>query len=234
MRIQKYFSEQGILSRRETEESILAGKVSVNGEIVTDLGRQIDPLKDIVKVVADKKGYASDKQTILINKPRGIVSSRIKGEGKTIYELFPEYEHLHITGRLDKESEGLLLLTNDGVLAKKITGEKHEVEKEYYVKVREVVTESALARLAKGVKLEDGMTLPALVKRRGAHEFSIVLTEGRNHQIRRMADVVHYTVTQLTRVRIGTLSLQGLNEGAARALTQKEVASFKKQPATHA
>lgn len=234
MRIQKYFSEQRILSRRETEEAILAGKVSVNGEIVKDLGRQIDPLKDVVQIVAGKGVPVDLKQTVIINKPRGIVSSRIKGEGETIYELFPEYEHLHITGRLDKESEGLLLLTNDGVLAKKITGEKHEVEKEYYVKVREIVTEPALAQLAKGVQLEDGMTLPALVKRRGAYEFSIVLTEGRNHQIRRMADVVHYTVTKLTRVRIGTLRLEGLSDGAARTLTQKEIESFKKQPVHHA
>jgi pseudouridine synthase len=230
MRIQKYFSEQGILSRRETEAYILAGKISVNGEVVKDLGRQIDPDKDTVKIIdgKGKKDPIAKKEAVLINKPRGIVSSRIRGEGKTIYELFPKYLHLNITGRLDKESDGLLLLTNDGVLAKKITGEKHEVEKEYHVSVREAVEASKLARLAKGVRLSDGMTLPAVVEKRGMHEFSIVLREGRNHQIRRMADVVHLTVTRLTRVRIGTLSLRGLSVGAARVLTPAEIESFKK------
>jgi 16S rRNA U516 pseudouridylate synthase RsuA-like enzyme len=115
MRIQKYFSEQGILSRRETEEALLAGRVSVNGEIVTDLGRQIDPEKDTVEMVAGKKGPVPDKETVLINKPRGIVSSRIGSEGTTIYDLFPQYELC--PSRTVSSSYGLARLRSDhGIL----------------------------------------------------------------------------------------------------------------------
>ena len=228
MRIQKYFSQEGILSRRETEKYIRAGKISVNGEIIKDLGRQIDPARDKVEIVGGKKRATDKKETVIINKPRGIVSSRIKSEGKTVYDLFPQYKHLHIAGRLDKDSEGLLLLTNDGVLAKKLTSEAHVVEKEYRVFVREAVRPNVLSIMSRGMRLPDGMTLPAKTKRTGAHEFTITLMEGRNHQIRRMADAVHLTVGRLVRVRIGPLTLGTLKSGEARALSSNEIDILKK------
>ena len=216
------------MSRRETEKYIRAGKISVNGEIIKDLGRQIDPARDKVEIVGGKKRATDKKETVIINKPRGIVSSRIKSEGKTVYDLFPQYKHLHIAGRLDKDSEGLLLLTNDGVLAKKLTSEAHVVEKEYRVFVREAVRPNVLSIMSRGMRLDDGMTLPAKTKRTGAHEFTIILTEGRNHQIRRMADAVHLTVGRLVRVRIGTLTLGTLKSGEARTPSSNEIDILKK------
>ena len=226
IRIQKHLSEQGILSRREAEKYIRAGKILINGKVAL-IGAKIDPTKDRVEVVGINKG-SSSKETIIINKPRGIISSRIKSEGKTVYDLFPEYGHLHITGRLDKESEGLLLLTNDGILAKKITDDKHEVEKEYYVSVREDVQDTQLRAMAQGLRLRDGITLPAKAKRLSRREFSLALKEGRNHQIRRMTDKIRLTITKLVRTRIGTINLGNLKEGKARKLTEKEVESLKK------
>jgi pseudouridine synthase len=231
MRIQKYLSEQGILSRREAEQYMLAGKVLLNGAVVKDLGRQMDPEKDRVKVLPitdSKKETIAKKKTVVIYKPRGIVSSRIKTEGKTIYELFPQYSQLHIAGRLDKESEGLLLLTNDGVLAKKLTGEDHQIEKEYRVTIQELVSENPLRKMATGIRLKDGMTLPAKTFQIDDHEYGIVLREGRNHQIRRMADGVRLTVTRLVRVRIGTIHLGNLAVGKDRELSEQEVAALKK------
>ena len=226
MRIQKYLSEQGIMSRREAEAYIRAGKILVNGKVAL-IGEKIDPEKDKIKIVGEEN-KAIAKETIIINKPRGIVSSRIKSEGKTIYDLFPQYGHLHITGRLDKESEGLILLTNDGVLAKKITGDKHEIEKEYNVSVREDVQDTQLRAMAQGLRLRDGKTLPAKTSRLGRREFSIVLKEGRNHQIRRMTDKVRLTITNLKRVRIGGITLGSLKEGGVRKLNQKEIESLKR------
>ena len=222
MRIQKYLSEQGVMSRRAAEAAMRAGKVAVNGEIVRDLGRQIEPLRDKVEV----KGVATG-ETVLINKPRGIVSSRVLREGRTIYQEFPHYAHLHVAGRLDKESEGLLVLTDDGVIAKQLTGAAHPVEKEYHVTVRENLRGSELAAMARGVRLKDGMTLPATVTKLDAHSFSIVLREGKNHQIRRMADKARLTVTRLVRARIGPLTLQGLKPGAARTLSKEETMALR-------
>ena len=226
IRVQKYLSEQGILSRREAEKYIRAGKILINGKVAL-IGAKIDPSKDKVKVI-DEGNQSLSKETIIINKPRGIVSSRIKSEGKTIYDLFPEYGYLHITGRLDKESEGLLLLTNDGILAKKITGDKHEVEKEYHVSVRENVQDTQLRAMERGLRLRDGITLPSRAKRLGRREFSLTLKEGRNHQIRRMTDKVRLTITNLVRTRIGTINLGNLRGGKARKLSEKEVESLKR------
>lgn len=227
MRIQKYLSGRGILSRRETERYILAGKIMVNGAIVKDLGRQIDPEKDKVAIQGGESG-TKKKETIVINKPRGIVSSRIQREGKTLYELFPEFKHLHLAGRLDKESEGLCILTSDGVLARLLTGKEHHVEKEYEVTVQERVMPLALSRMAQGIRLSEGVTLPARTYRIGQRGFGIVLREGRNHQIRRMADAVGLTVVKLRRIRIGPIELKHLNSGGSRKITEHERVSLQR------
>lgn len=223
MRIQKYLSNLKILSRRETEKAILAGKIKVNGEIVKDLGRQIDPDKDKVEFTGNKK----QKTTVLFNKPRGISSSKVASEGKNIFDLLPQFKHLNAIGRLDKESEGLILLSNDGTLTNIITGPEHLVEKEYIVEVREKVSQTQMNALSQGMMLTDGPTLPTTAKKINDHTYSIILKEGRNHQIRRMSDRVRLTITKLTRVRIGHLTIGDLKPGEYVELSNEEILKFK-------
>jgi 23S rRNA pseudouridine2605 synthase len=223
MRIQKYLSEQGILSRRKAEEYIRAGKIRVNGQ-VAQIGHSIDPTKDKVEVMGET---TTQFTSVLVYKPRGISSARAGAEGKTIYDLLPQFSKLHIAGRLDKESEGLLILTNDGILAKQLTSDKHLIEKEYEVHTQERVEGPMLGHMTRGIKLKDGMTLPAEVTKISHNKFKIILREGRNHQIRRMADAVHLTVARLTRKRIGPLTTSKLQPGAFRELTPQEVSTLK-------
>lgn len=226
MRIQKYCSEQKLCSRREAEEYMKSGLITVNGSVVRDLGRQIDPKKDIIKILRPKE-KGEGKITIVVNKPRDIVSSKIKEEGKTIFELLPEYAHLHTVGRLDKDSEGLLLLSNDGTVTAAVTSDKHLVEKEYEVTVRETIEPLSIRRMEQGVTLEDGPTLPAKVKKINDHKFVIILKEGRKHQIRRMAAEVRLTIVKLVRTRIGDILLKNLKPGAHRIVTDQELRALK-------
>lgn len=228
MRIQKYLSEQGIASRRETEALIERGLVSVNGKVVRELGVQIDPLTDTVEVHAQAKRELQAKTTVVLNKPRGIASSRIGSEGKTVYDLFPQFERLDIVGRLDKASEGLLILSDDGVVARAVTGDHHGMEKEYTVSVREETNAGRLKSLEPGIELEDGLTLPCRTQLVDKHTFRIVLREGRKHQIRRMCEYLHLTVVQLKRIRIGPVQLTGLKTGEFRHLSPAEVTALKR------
>lgn len=227
MRIQKYLSEQGVASRREAETLMLAGLISVNGEIVKDLGRQIDPLTDTVQLHPRAQKNIDQKQSVLIYKPRGIVSSNIRSEGKTIAEAFPNYKHLFPIGRLDKASEGLLILSNDGTLSKVLTGDQHVVEKEYVVTVQEELTPHNIKLFERGIDLSDGKTLPAKAEMIHAHMFSITLKEGRNHQIRRMAEALRLTVTNLKRIRIGKVKIARMKPGESRVLKPKEIEDLK-------
>ena len=228
MRIQKYLSEQKISSRREGERYIKEGLIKVNGIVVTNPATQIDPAKDTIELLADAAKAQGEKTTIAINKPRGYVSSKLQREGKPIFELVPQFANLNAVGRLDKESEGLLLLSNDGAITAAVTGDEHLVEKEYEVCVHERVTPSKINKMASGIELEDGMTLTAITKQLGDHEFRIILKEGRKHQIRRMCEAMHLTVASLKRFRIGGVLLGNLRPGAFRKLTEREIASLKK------
>lgn len=228
MRIQKYLSEQGICSRREAEDLIKRGLIAVNGSVVREMGVQIDPAHDTVTVLPFAQKEMASKQTIALYKPRGISSSRIKSEGQSVYDLFPKFEQLDVIGRLDKASEGLLLLSNDGVVAKAVTGEAHTTEKEYEVTVREDLNAGRLKKLEPGIVLEDGPTLPCATLLVGPHRFRIILHEGRKHQIRRMCEFLHLTVVQLRRLRIGPITLGDLKPGTFRELTPAQVASLKK------
>ncbi|PIP56864.1 hypothetical protein COX05_00820 [candidate division WWE3 bacterium CG22_combo_CG10-13_8_21_14_all_39_12] len=219
MRIAKYFSQQKIASRREAEEYLKKGQVTVNGEVVKDMGRQIDPDKDVVEII----GKMVSKTTIAYFKPRGISSSTIEEEGTNVFDVLPQYESLNTVGRLDKQSEGLILLTDDGVLASIITSDKHIIEKEYRVTVREIINPKQLLFLEKGVFLEDGLTLPVSIEIIDEHTFTIVMKEGRKHQIRRMANAVNLTIENLTRTRIGPITLDKLKEGSYRTLKLDEV-----------
>lgn len=227
MRIQKYLSEQGICSRRQAEAFIRTGHVLVNGKVVDTLGTQIDAMIDTVTLAPEAQAQLQAKMTVAAFKPRGVTSSRIRSEGTSIFDILPELEHLHLVGRLDKESEGLLLLSDDGALAKQVTGDMHLIEKEYRIEVREMVKPELLQELETGVRLDDGMTLPARAYFENNHTFRLVLKEGRKHQIRRMCDYVHLTVESLKRIRIGPVTLRGLRPGAFRELTPEEVAALK-------
>jgi pseudouridine synthase len=221
MNLPKYFSTHQILSRREAERAVRAGKVKVNGVIEKNPARSILET-DKVEIVGDLE----EKTTVAFNKPRGISSSKIADEGTNIFDLLPQFSALNAVGRLDKESEGLIFLSNDGVLAKVLTGD-HLIEKEYLVEVREEVTQTKLNAFEKGMVLNDGLTLPAKAQMLSPHSFSLTLKEGRNHQVRRMANKVKLTILKLKRVRIGLITLDGMKTGEFRKLTSKEVKALK-------
>ena len=230
MRIQKYFSEKGILSRREAERALLAGRIRINGVVVKTLGTVINPDTDRIELAQEKISRDKPAQkTFAIYKPRGIVCSKNSAEGKTIFDLFPTLKkyNLNTVGRLDKESEGLLLLSNDGTITNAITGGSHRIKKEYEITVRERVTQSALKKMESGIRLDDGMTLPAQTTRISDHVFRIILVEGRNHQIRRMANALRLTISSLKRVRIGNITLNNISSGTYRELTNKEAMDLK-------
>ena len=227
LRIQKYLSEQGVCSRREAEDLIRRGLISVNGKVVREMGVQIDPDVDVVKLLKGSERIMSEKMTVALNKPRGIVSSRASSEGKTIFNILPQFQQLNIVGRLDKESEGLILLSNDGAVTKAVTGDEHITEKEYEVVVREDIPSRMKRLFEAGIKLDDGPTLPAKVRMVSPHIFRIVIREGRKHQIRRMCEFMHLTVVKLKRVRIAHITLGKLKIGEYRTLTREEVAGFK-------
>ncbi len=226
MRIQKYFSEQKVLSRRETEQYILRGKIKINGEVVRDLGRQVDPTKDTIEII----GGLTETTTAVINKPRGISSSKIRSEGKNIFDLFPQFQNLNAIGRLDKESEGLILISNNGSLTNLITGKEHLIEKEYVVEVNEKITETKTKALSQGMMLDDGPTLPTKAKLINERSFTLILKEGRRHQIRRMCDKIGLTVRKLKRIRIGNIKLERLPAGSYRLVTNEEIARMMKGP----
>ena len=148
-------------------------------------------------------------------------------EGRTVFELFPKFKNLNAVGRLDKESEGLLLLSNDGVITSLVTGDNHLVEKEYQVEVQENLSPSKVKRIADGIRIDGKMTLPAKAKILSPHSFSIILKEGRKHQIRRMCDALNLTVVSLKRLRIGNIFLKGIRPGAYKILSEKEIAELK-------
>ncbi|MEI6479304.1 MAG: pseudouridine synthase [bacterium] len=227
MRIQKYLSEQKILSRRETEDFMLKGFITVNGKVVKELGTQIDPEKDKVEIIQSARPSLGKKITIAFNKPRGVVSSKIKEEGPTVFDLLPEFTYLNTVGRLDKESEGLLLLSNDGTITSTVTGTDHLIEKEYEVEVSEPLTPGKLKKMETGIMLAEGMTLPAKTKMIGPRIFKIILREGKKHQIRRMCSAVYLTINRLKRTRIGDITLKDITSGKYRQLTEAEVSKLK-------
>jgi len=228
MRIQKYLSKHKICSRREAETYIKMGLIKLNGVVIRDLGRQIDPSIDKVELLNLPPSLASKKITIAVNKPKNIVCSKNSTEGKTIFELLPKFAHLNTVGRLDKASEGLILLSNDGTVTNAVTGDKHTVEKEYEVMVRETIRPNHIQKIETGMMLDDGPTLPARAKMLAPHLIQIVLKEGRKHQIRRMLAELNLTIEKLRRVRVGNIILGDLNIGEYRQLTDKELSFLKK------
>ncbi len=224
-RLQKILSARGIASRRKSEEYISQGLVTVNGKVAV-LGQKADPEIDVIEVSGKVLDARREFLYYLFSKPRGIVTTNADQPGdKTVRDLLPKELQGKIVpvGRLDKDSEGLLLLTNDGVLAYRLTHPKFDHEKEYEVTVEKPVFDGALEKLRKGITLSGEKTKPATVERTGISVFRIAITEGRNRQIRRMCQKIGSPVTRLKRVRIVTLEDETLEPGKLRPLSKTEL-----------
>jgi 23S rRNA pseudouridine2605 synthase/23S rRNA pseudouridine2604 synthase len=222
MRLQKFLSSAGVCSRRKGEEYIKAGWVKVNGKIVTELGVKVDPDRDTVEVDSDAIRSDTEPIYIALNKPSGYVSSCHQQNEKIVLDLLDISERVYPIGRLDKDSSGLLLLTNDGHLHQRVSHPSFNHEKEYEVKVAKPLPEGALRKLANGLPMMGTRTRPARVKRISARRFWIVLQEGKNRQIRRMVRKVGNQVTHLNRIRIANIKLGNLPPGSWRYLTEIE------------
>ena len=228
MRLQKFLSRAGICSRRKGEEYIKAGWVKVNGKIVTELGVKVDPERDAVEVDSDAIRTDTAPIYIALNKPRGYVSSCRQQNEKIVLDLLDISERVYPVGRLDKDSTGLLLLTNDGHLHHRLSHPSFNHEKEYEVTVAKPLPEGALRKLAKGLPMMGTRTRAARVERISARRFRIVLQEGKNRQIRRMVRKVGNQVTHLKRIRIANIKLGNLPSGRWRHLTETETENLLK------
>src|SRR5438128_3986603 len=236
-RLQKLIAAAGIASRRHGEELINAGEVTVNGKIVTELGAKADPETDHIKVKGRLLNPLLQKHEyvyVLLNKPKGYLSSMADPNGRPLVtDLIPSrLGRLHPVGRLDFNTEGLLLLTNDGDFTNFITSARNQIPKVYKVKVQGIPTENAVERLRRGVRLHDGRRAAAVEIKRQQQTatnawFEVTLHEGRNQQIRRMFDAIGYSVLKLSRIRIGSLSDSKLKPGEWRHLIAKEVRSLR-------
>ncbi len=238
IRLQKFLSQVGVGSRRKSERMIQQGVVSVNGHVVTELGTKIDPQKDKVSIQGKRIGKPPQEFiTILLYKPKGCLSALSDPQGRPTIKRLISNIHFRLfpVGRLDFNTEGLLLLTNDGELAHILTHPSRQVEKHYLVKVRGILNRSQIQRLSRGVKLKDGLTAPAdvhlLTTTRTNCWLEIALREGKNRQIRRMCEAVGHPVLKLRRVGLAFLDLQGLAPGQYRPLTSQETNVLKKSAA---
>jgi 23S rRNA pseudouridine2605 synthase len=226
VRLAKFLAHGGVASRRKAEEIIAKGLVTVAGEVVTDPARDVDAGDD-VRVNGDPVA-AETREVWAVNKPVGVVSTaREPGSRTPVVDLVETDARLYPVGRLDADSSGLLLLTNDGELANRLTHPRYEVPKTYVARLRKPIGERELERLRRGLELEDGPTAPTQAKRRGDREVEIVLREGRNRQVRRMFEAVGNEVVALQRVGFGPLRLGGLGEGSSRRLSQDEIARLR-------
>ncbi len=228
-RLQKVISHAGIVSRREAERLIVDGRVVVNGCVVTKLGTKVDPGCDVIKVDDRLVKSFPEKVYILLNKPAGYVSTLKDPQGRpVIMDLLDDINtRVYPVGRLDYDAEGLLLLTNDGELAHRLQHPRYKIRRTYEVKVKDVPTDDALSRVRKGIRLEDGVTLPAKVtflkKTMKNCWLKITLSEGRNRQVKRMFEALSHPVMKIKRVKFGALGLGSLKRGQYRHLVKDEV-----------
>ncbi len=227
-RLQKVLSQAGFGSRRVCEELIEDGRVTVNGEVAV-LGRRVETTVDRVTVDGVLIGVAPGLVHYLLNKPRGVITTASDTHGRpTVVQLVPAEPRVYPVGRLDADTEGLLLLTNDGELTHRLTHPSFGVEKEYLVEVEGTPTRGELRRLRDGVELDDGITAPAKVSSPAPGMLRITIHEGRNRQVRRMCEAVGHPVTRLVRTRIGPLRDASLAPGEWRALTVDELRSLER------
>ena len=238
IRLQKLISMAGVASRRAAEELILEGRVSVNGEVVRTLGTKADPAEDEVRVDGRRLRLDIRQRYVVLNKPKGFVTTRKDPEGRrTVMDLLTGVrEYIYPVGRLDYDSEGLLLLTSDGDLAARLMHPRHGVERVYEAVVVGAPDDEGLDKLRRGVFLDGTRTAPAQVRRgtvvgKGRQQttkLTITLQEGRNRQVRRMCASIGHSVRQLTRTRMGPIRLGDLRPGHWRDLSVAEVDSLKK------
>jgi 23S rRNA pseudouridine2605 synthase len=225
-RLQKVLAARGWGSRRMCEELVAAGRVTVNGELAA-LGRRVDPEHDLIEVDGAAVGTKPGLVHYLLNKPAGVVTTAKDPEGRlTVVDLVPAEPRVFPVGRLDADTEGLLLLTNDGELANRVAHPRHGVAKEYLATVDtsgRPVSPAAIRALREGVVLDDGLTAPARVSQPSPGVLRITIHEGRNRQVRRMCEAVGHPVTRLVRTRIGPMRDHRLAPGAWRAMTADEV-----------
>ena len=222
MRLAKYLAHAGVASRRRAEELVAAGRVRVGGEV------ERDPARDVAHesgVEVDGRPVSPEPREVwMLNKPAGVVSTaREPGRRRAVTDLVASERRLYPVGRLDAESTGLILLTNDGELANRLTHPRYEVPRTYHARLRRAPTEADLGRLRAGVELDDGRTAPARVRRVSPRVLELTIREGRNRQVRRMAEAIGNEVVSLTRVAFGPLKLGELGEGEARRLRSAEL-----------
>jgi 23S rRNA pseudouridine2605 synthase len=228
MRLSRYLAHSGISSRRGAEELIRAGRVTVAGEVVTDPARDVDASSGVVFDGAPVREL-DDSVVIAVNKPKGVVSTARDTHGRpTIVDLVGARRRLYPVGRLDADTTGLILLTDDGELANRLTHPRYGVPKTYRAVVAHApVREDALERLRRGIELDDGPTRPAQARRLAPNQVELVLREGRKRQVRRMLEAVGHPVKHLQRVQFGPLRLD-IGEGQHRQLTKAEVAALRR------
>lgn len=227
-RLQKVLARIGLGSRRTSEEYIASGRVTVNGERAV-LGRRVDVEHDVVAIDGVPIGVRPGLVHLLLNKPVGVVTTASDPQGRpTVVSLVPDEPRVFPVGRLDLDTEGLLLLTNDGDLAHRLTHPSFGVEKEYVARVEGQPSRAALRQLREGVELDDGLTAPAKVALLGPGIVRLTIHEGRNRQVRRMCEAVGHPVTRLVRTRIGPLADRRLKPGGWRALSTEELRSLER------
>jgi len=232
VRLQKLLAQSGVASRRKCEELMLAGLVEVDDEVVTRLGTKVDPRTAKVRVKGRRLPPITDHVYLVLNKPRGVVSTMSDPEGRpTLSDYVADRpERLFHVGRLDTDTEGLILLTNDGDFAHRMAHPSYEVDKTYVAEVDGVVSRATLQRLREGVTLEDGPVQVSAAKVRSTHGerslVELVIHEGRNRIVRRLLDHVGHPVRQLTRTQIGPVRLAGIPQGKLRELDEKEIGTL--------
>ena len=228
VRLQKLIAGTGIASRRKAETLIASGRVTVNGRVVTELGTKVDPARDHVKVDGQHLGCAQPFVYLVLNKPKNVMSTLDDPGGRTTVKDFLHGVSVRVfpVGRLDFDSEGLMLLTNNGPLAQALLHPRYHVPKTYLIKVKGVLTDEVIRELERGVRLEDGMTGQAIVRKVKKAEqnswLEITIREGRKHQVKRMLESVGHPVIRLMRVRMGPILLGNLEPGEFRFLTDRE------------
>jgi pseudouridine synthase len=233
MRLQKYMAQSGVASRRACEQIILEGKVKVNGRKVTEMGFQVNEKSDIVHVQGKRIGTFEQKAYYMLNKPRGYLSTSCDERGrKTVMDLIPKKDRLYPVGRLDQNTSGLIILTNDGDLTYGLTHPKHHIPKTYVIKVTPIPTKEQLAYLRKGGDIGPYVIGPCEIQTRAVEEdkasYTVTINEGKNHQVRNMFEYCGCEVITLKRIAIGKLTLKGLNVGKTRELELDEVSYLKK------
>ena len=229
-RIQKILSRAGVASRRAAERVMAEGRVTVNGEVVKEMGARADLATDDIRVDGVRVRPTQQRVYLLLNKPKGIVTTRRDPEGRrTVMDLVPAVPGLFPVGRLDVTTEGLILLTNDGEFAQRVSHPRYEVSRVYHAKVRGVPTAETLGRLRKGVRVEGerlGVDRARVLEGDNNAWLELTLHEGKHHEVRRLLEAVGHPVSKLKRVALGPLTARGLEPGAFRPLTDAEVRRF--------